>query len=96
MAEIWPPKDPNEVKDYDLIWTNELAGDTIVSSTWTLPTGAALAISNPSFASTSTSSITKVWLSGGILGQVYTLTNTVVTTLGRTEDATVQILIKAK
>lgn len=96
MSELWPPKDPNEVKDYDLIWTYELAGDTIASSTWSLPTGSSLNINSDTFTSTSTSSITKVWLSGGVIGQVYTLTNTVVTAAGRTEDATVQITIMAK
>jgi hypothetical protein len=96
MPELWPPKDPNEVKDYDLIWTYELAGDTILSSTWSLPTGSSLSINSNSFTSTSTSSATKVWLSGGVIGQSYILTNTVVTAAGRTEDATVQITIMAK
>jgi hypothetical protein len=96
MPELWPPKDPNEVKDYDLIWTSELAGDTIVTSVWTLAAGSALTINSSSYQTSSTSSITKVWLSGGIIGQVYTLTNTITTAVGRTEDAVVQILIQAK
>jgi hypothetical protein len=87
----WPAKDPGATKDYDLDWTAWLGSDTIASSTWAaLPAGSALVMSNPSFVSP----ITKVWLSGGTLGQTYVLENTITTAAGETEVRRVSILIK--
>ena len=37
MSISWPSKDPDEVLDYELDWSLRLAGDTIVTSTWTVP-----------------------------------------------------------
>jgi hypothetical protein len=87
----WPAKDPGATKDYDLDWSAWLGSDTIASSTWSaLPAGSALVMSNPSFVSP----ITKVWLSGGTLGQTYVLENTITTAAGETEVRRVSILIK--
>jgi hypothetical protein len=88
----WPPKDPAETLDYDLDWTLRLAGDTIVSSTWVLPAGASLIINSSSFASP----LTKVWLSAGVLGQIYTLVNTITTAAGDVMVESVQILSQSK
>jgi hypothetical protein len=87
----WPAKDPGATKDYDLDWSQWLGSDTIATSTWSaLPAGSALTMSNPSFVSP----ITKVWLSGGTLGQTYVLENTITTAAGETEVRRVSILIK--
>jgi len=92
MSLLWPPKDPAETLDYDLDWTARLAGDTIVSSAWTIPTGSNLSIVSNSFIA----SITKVWLTAGLLGQVYTLSNEITTAAGDTMIESVQILLQAK
>lgn len=89
---VWPPKDPGEVLDYDINWLPRLGTDTIVTSVWAIATGVALTINSNSFTPTRT----KVWLSGGILGQTYLLKNTVTTATGDTEVETVAILIMAK
>jgi hypothetical protein len=94
MLPPWPPKDPNENPlDYDINWLPRLGLDTIATSVWAITIGdASLTISSSYF----TSVRTKVWLSGGTLGQTYSLKNTVTTAAGDTEIETVKLRIKAK
>jgi hypothetical protein len=92
---VFPFKDPEEVLDYDLDWSSRLTdGDTITASTWALssPPDAVLRIDSE----TETTTVTKVWLSGGTLGQVYNLTNHVTTAGGRQMEQTCQLVIAAK
>lgn len=89
---VWPPKDPGEVLDYDLDWTLRLNGDTIATSVWSIHTGSALLITSQS----NNATVSKVILSGGLLGKTYTLKNTITTASGDTMIETVTILIKAK
>jgi len=90
----WPPKDPEEVLDYDIDWSQRLdTGDTITGSTWEIADDdATLTIDSNSFSNTAT----KVWLSEGTLGSVYKLTNTITTDDGRTMEQTVKLKIRAK
>ena len=92
-ALIWPAKDPQEVLDYEIDWTDRLAGDAIFSSTWTR-TGddSALIIDSNSHDDTKAT----VWLSAGTLGKSYQLLNRVVTDGGRTMDQTVEIVVSSK
>lgn len=90
MALSWPDKDPDEVLDYRLNWSARLAGDTIVSSTWTVPSG----ITKDSDENTTTA--TTIWLSGGTLKANYALMNRIVTAAGRTMDQTVEIRVSTK
>ncbi len=77
------PKDPDEIKDYMVDWADRLTeGDTIVTSTWIVPTG--IVEDSNSF----TDSTTTIWLSGGTLGTNYSFVNRVVTFEGRTLDQT--------
>lgn len=93
MSLLWPPKDPAETLDYDIDWTARLNGDTITSSAWSIPPGSSLTIvGSPTFLG----GLTKVVLSGGVLGQIYTLTNTITTALNDVMIEHVQILVKAK
>lgn len=85
-------KDPDEVKDYSLLWTSMLAGDTIASSSWEVVSGSGLTISSSSHNDT----VTTVWLSGGTLNGNYDLRNRVTTTGGRTYDQTVRLNVRAK
>jgi hypothetical protein len=88
----WPFKDPDDILDYYVDWSNALdeEGDTISSSTWIIPTG----ITKNS--DTKADLVSAIWLSGGTIGQRYSLTNRIVTSGGRTMDQTVKIKIKAK
>lgn len=86
----WPDKDPNEVNDYKRDWTDELAGDSIVTSVWTVMSGGTdLVIVSQEFNATKTT----IWLSGGSAGVTYILTNEVTTQGGRTLDWSVRIRV---
>jgi hypothetical protein len=83
-------KDPNAVLDYLIDWSPWLGADTIVTSTWIVPTG----ITKNS--DTKTNTTTTVWLSGGTAGTKYPLTNRVVTAGARTDDRTITINVKER
>jgi hypothetical protein len=83
-------KDPQAVLDYRVDWSAWLAGDTIVASTWILETG----ITNDLDTYNATTAV--IWLSGGTLGEIYTVTNRITTALGRIDDRTFLVEIKNK
>lgn len=78
--------DPDETLDYACDWTAFLADggspdDTIQTSTWAAdPAG--LTLTGASL----TGALTRVFVSGAQIGQVYRLTNTVTTALGRVAE----------
>lgn len=81
-------KAASEVLDYSLDYTDVLSSETISSSTW------AVAPSTITISSSSnTTTATTVWLSGGTAGQVYTVTNTVVTSGGRTFQRSITVQV---
>jgi len=87
----WPDKDPDEVLDYSIDWSDRLdTDDTVSTSTWIVPTG--LTEDSDTF----TSTVTTVWLSDGDLGKVYNVVNRIVTADARTMDQTVRLRIKTK
>jgi hypothetical protein len=95
MSLQWEdPKDPQEVLDYQIEWEARLAdAETISTSEWARTgSDSVLVIDSNSISGTKT----VVWLSAGTLGVVYTLTNTIVTSGGRTMEQSVRLKIKAK
>ena len=89
----WPDKDPDEVLDYYIDWSDRLTGtDTINTSTWIVPAG----ITKDSDAISSPADRTVIWLSSGTEGTTYEVQNRVVTVGGRTMDQTVRLKIKTK
>lgn len=88
----WPPKDPDEVLDYQVDWTDRLEeGETISDSEFLLADGD-VDIDSIDEAN----GITTVWLSGGTLGTICVLTNRITTSEGRTYDKSVRLRIKTK
>jgi hypothetical protein len=83
--------DPDETLDYAFNWSAFLTAagspaDSIASSSWHVaPAGPEL--SNPA----SQGAITSTFISGAALGQVYVLTNRVVTAAGRTAEKSVTL-----
>lgn len=73
-----PDKDPGSTVDYEIDLTKLLSGDTIAGSSWTADPGITLGAMN--FSATTVT----VWLSGGTVGMMYRVTNTVTTAGGRT------------
>lgn len=90
-TKTWPNKDPNEVLDYGIDWSQRLSPtEVIISSAWTVPGG--LVSSTESFGANSTT----IWLSGGTEGATYTLVNRVGTDEGRVYDQSVKIKVKSR
>lgn len=79
-------KDPNDTIDYLFNWKPELDGDTISTSSFVLPDG----LSSVSTSNTTTTAT--IYVSGGSEGQVYRITNRIVTAGGRTRDRTIYVL----
>jgi hypothetical protein len=81
-------KDPSANKDYWVDWAPFLAGDTIQTSVWTVPTGLTKGVDSK------TDTTTTVWLSGGTLGANYVVVNRVTTAAGRIEDKSLYFYIR--
>ncbi len=87
-------KDPQAVLDYALDWGAQWLGtDTITTSEWTV-TGpdTDLKVDSSSF----TDGVATVWISGGTLGETYSLTNHIVTSEGREDDRTIEVRARDK
>lgn len=84
-------KDPDETRDFALDWTSRLAnGETLVASTWTPQTG--LTVAQGSF----TGTIATARVTGGTVGNRYTLENEVTTSFGRTYHETLDIEVRSR
>lgn len=81
-------KDPTAILDYAVDWSAWLSGDTIATSTWTVPTG--LTLVRLDF----TPSQGVAWISGGTVGQTYFLTNTITTAAGREDSRMITVLVE--
>jgi hypothetical protein len=91
MARRWnDPKDPDETLDYTVDWADALGGDTIASSTWTVPTG----ITRGTDSNTATTAT--IWISGGSADQNYSLLNRITTAGGRTREQTCTLRVSTK
>lgn len=84
----WAPKNPSDVVDCEIDW--RLEDDRIIKSRWEVPPG--IVGSRASHDST----VTTIWLAGGMLGGRYVLTNSIVTAQGRDITRLVRIKIKAR
>ena len=94
----FPAKDPEEVLDYQLNWADQVngprlvAGELLTGSTWVLDQGSVV-IGVTSFTA---AGVTTVWLSGGTIGELVILANTVTTNQGRTYEKTCKLRIRDK
>jgi len=87
-------KDPQSVLDYGFDWSDWLdTGDTVSTSTWTVPADSP-GITEDSDSKTDTT--TTIWLSGGIVGVKYKITNHVVTADGRTVERSFYVKVESK
>lgn len=83
-------KDPQAVLDYVIDWSDWLDGDTITASQWTVPDG----IEKDS--DTHTTTAATIWLSGGTLGETYSVVNHITTVAGRENDQTIRIKVRSQ
>jgi hypothetical protein len=80
MADSYFSKTADEVKDYTVDWCHDIGSDIIAASTWIAdPTDLILTTPAP----TNTSNSATVWISCGIPGGNYLVTNTIVTVQNR-------------
>ena len=105
-------KDPGSTEPFFVVWcspsnlndgsatdTGILQGETISTSTWTVPTGItknsdskiSVTIQGVIYA---VNTVTTVWLTGGTAGTDYDLVNTIVTSGARTLDHTLKIKVR--
>jgi hypothetical protein len=84
-------KDPDAILDYGFNWTGWLAsGETIVSASWTIPTG----ITKTTDQVTTTHTV--VWLSGGTVGKTYAIACKITTSAGRVDERTFRIYVSQR
>lgn len=84
-------KDPDEIIDYLMDWSDELDADVITSSEWIVPVGIT-ADDTTIFTNTTA----KIWLSGGTAGENYAFVNRVTTAAGRTLDRTAKLRVRVR
>jgi hypothetical protein len=88
---LWIRDSAAQIEDYVVDWTARLApGDTIASSTFSLPPG--LLATKSSF----DAATTNVWISGGVDGERYEVVNRVATAGGRTMDQVVRLRVRGR
>ena len=88
----WPDKDPADVLDYALDWSDQLAltgpADAISSATWTVPAGLTAGVESV------LGGVATIWLSGGVAVTDYTITCRIVTAGARTLERSVMLFVK--
>lgn len=82
-------KDPNSTIDFAVDWVEWLnTGDNVSSSSWEVPAG--LTVSSSSV----TNNVTRAFLTGGIAGVDYLVTNRVTTQGARIEDRSILVQVR--
>jgi len=81
-------KDPNAILDYQINWSTWLGSDTILTSTWIVPTG----ITKDDESVTTTTAT--IWLSGGTAGESYRVVNRITTNGERTNDQSIFVVVR--
>lgn len=87
----WSAKDPADVLDYAVDWAKvlaELGGDTIATTTWTVPAGLIGGAEDAS------GEVRTKFISGGTAGTSYAVGCRITTAGGRTIDRTVLLDVK--
>jgi hypothetical protein len=76
---------PTELLDWTINWaTRGLGTDTISTSAWST-SSVDITVSSPSYTTTTTT----IWVTGGIAGKRYAITNTITTSGSRTLQETI-------
>lgn len=83
-------KDPAAVLDYSLDWGPWLSADTISNSSWVVESGISIESGSEVFDTTTTG----LFISGGVHGENYLVTNQIITTGGKTDERSFQIKVR--
>ena len=113
MATKMTSKDPNNIEPYFIVWcdedgtnsgvaadTGKLQGATILTSSWTVPTGITEVTNYKSSVTIhgvtySANTVCTIWLSGGTADTDYELLNRITTSDSRTLDKSIIIPIRS-
>ena len=76
-------KDPGSTLDYTIDWTNWLGSDTVSSVSYTLDSGITTSTAIGGSATATTSTTTRVNITGGTAGTIYNVKAEMTTTEGR-------------
>jgi hypothetical protein len=93
-------QDPSDKLDYGWDWQKQpdpflALGETITTSTWTAFTDEWVVSTDITLSDEShTETTTTVWVSDGVVGSTYRLTNHIVTSQSREKDETFEIYIE--
>ena len=92
---VYIDKDPEAELDYSLDWSEYTSGsDTIATATWSIEPISGDSDPLTTGASSITSDITTVVISGGTAGNIYTVRCLVTTTEGNTDRRSFRISVK--
>lgn len=86
-------QDPQARLDYDINWGPWLGADTITSATASVTPTGSMVIDG---AVEKTTTVTKVWVKGGIPGNKYTVTVHIVTAGNREDDRSIEITVRER
>ena len=81
-------KDPTAVLDYYIDWTAWLAGDVILTSTWTATGDVTLGLP------IDLGAMQGIWISAGSVGTQALVTNHIITVDGRADDRSIALVVK--
>lgn len=89
MASFFTQKDPADILDYSIDWSQWLAaGDFISTSTWT-SYNPAITLATNNFGTATTT----IWATGGTAGEVYNIGNVIITNDGRQEERRIELTV---
>lgn len=80
-------KDPDARLDYTVDWSDWLVADFIVSAATSVQAGLTL------YTEAFTSTVHTIWLTGGAVGQEYSVTSRIITNAGRIDDRSFTIRV---
>lgn len=92
MTVSWPSKDPDEILDFSLDWSERLEGDTISAATWGTSDPVGLTRTSQQVSG----GVTSAFFSGGAEGTTYSITVTIDTAGGRRMQETAKLKIKSR
>ena len=82
---------PSASLDYGFDWTSWLAaGETIVTSDWVVESPLTKSLEQ------TVDGVTSLFVTGGVIGKIYKVANTITTSLTRTDTRTIKLSCKAR
>lgn len=111
MADYLASKDPRNIEPYFVVWCDpygsnfsgddgELQSATILTSTWTMPSGTLVKATENTNAITIAgvsypiNTVATIWLASGTASLDYTIVNTIVTSDGRTLEWSIIVPVR--